>query len=69
MQGNYEENTLTLRLKHDMKSKNPSMRDLAYRICKTPHFRTGNKYNVNHPTIFLIVLSISIRKATLYLFK
>jgi glutaminyl-tRNA synthetase len=45
--GEFDEGKYTLRLKMDMSSNNPNMRDLvAYRIIKTPHPRTKNKYNI-----------------------
>jgi glutaminyl-tRNA synthetase len=46
-QGRYEEGTATLRLKMNMKSPNPCMRDLvAYRIKYVPHPHVGTKYCV-----------------------
>eukprot|EP01117_Protostelium_nocturnum_P012305 TRINITY_DN452_c0_g2_i1.p1 TRINITY_DN452_c0_g2~~TRINITY_DN452_c0_g2_i1.p1 ORF type:complete len:791 (+),score=286.40 TRINITY_DN452_c0_g2_i1:539-2911(+) len=43
--GGFEEGTATLRMKMDMKSENPVMRDLiAYRIKKTPHPHVGDKW-------------------------
>lgn len=48
--GIHKEGTLTLRMKCDMKSANPNMRDLvAYRILFNEHPRTGNKWNI-YPT-------------------
>lgn len=44
-QGRYGEGEATLRLKMDMKSDNPNMRDfIAYRIKYTPHPMTGDKW-------------------------
>ena len=46
-EGRYEEGAATLRLKMDMNSPNPCMRDLvAYRIKYVPHPHVGNKYCV-----------------------
>src|SRR5271166_4703836 len=48
--GLHKEGSMVLRLKGDMKSTNPNMRDLvAYRIIFEEHQRTGNKY-VIYPT-------------------
>lgn len=45
--GHYEEGTATLRLKIDMKHNNHTLRDpVAYRICKTPHYKTGTHWCV-----------------------
>lgn len=44
-EGKYEEGTVTLRLKIDMEHKNAVMRDpVIFRLCYTPHYRTGKKY-------------------------
>ncbi|WMX14051.1 glutamine--tRNA ligase/YqeY domain fusion protein [Aureispira sp. CCB-E] len=43
--GAYEEGTCVLRLKIDMQADNRQMRDpVIYRILKTPHHRTGDKW-------------------------
>lgn len=43
--GEFEEGSKVLRAKIDMDSSNINMRDpVIYRILKTPHFRTGNKW-------------------------
>jgi len=43
--GKYKEGEATLRMKQDMKSENPVMRDLiAYRIKYTPHPHVGDKW-------------------------
>lgn len=45
--GKYSEGQCSLRLKMNMKSNNPNMRDLvAYRIKYTPHYRTGTTFCV-----------------------
>jgi glutaminyl-tRNA synthetase len=45
--GDFEEGSRVLRAKIDMTSPNMHMRDpIIYRIIKTPHHRTGNKWNV-----------------------
>jgi glutaminyl-tRNA synthetase len=45
--GEFEEGSHVLRAKIDMASPNMHMRDpIIYRIIKTPHHRTGNKWNV-----------------------
>lgn len=45
--GDYEEGEHVLRLKIDMASSNINMRDPAiYRIKKTHHYRTGDKWNI-----------------------
>ena len=45
--GEFEEGAMTLRAKIDMASDNMHFRDpIMYRIIKTPHWRTGNKWNV-----------------------
>ncbi|QKF94351.1 glutaminyl-tRNA synthetase [Fadolivirus algeromassiliense] len=45
--GKHQEGSMTLRMKGDMKSNNPNMRDLvAYRILFKEHPRTGNKWCV-----------------------
>jgi glutaminyl-tRNA synthetase len=45
LNGKYEENICVLRLKIDMQNNNHSLRDpIAYRVKKTPHYRTGIKY-------------------------
>lgn len=56
IQGKHKENSMTLRLKCDMKSNNPNMRDLvAYRILTTEH--NQQKYNIcptydySHPIV------------------
>jgi glutaminyl-tRNA synthetase len=56
--GKHKENTMTLRLKGDMKDLNPNMRDLvAYRILFKEHLRTGDKwciypsYDYSHPIV------------------
>jgi glutaminyl-tRNA synthetase len=49
-EGKHNENSMVLRLKCDMKSNNPNMRDLvAYRILFNEHPRTGYKYKI-YPT-------------------
>lgn len=46
-EGEFEEGTLVLRAKIDMASPNMHMRDpIIYRILKTPHHRTGSRWNV-----------------------
>ena len=43
--GVYDENTCTLRLKIDMKHSNHVLRDpIAYRIKKSPHYKTKNNW-------------------------
>ncbi len=43
--GRFEEGSMTLRMKMDMNSNNPNMRDfVAYRIIYTTHPRSGTKY-------------------------
>jgi glutaminyl-tRNA synthetase len=45
--GEFEEGSRVLRAKIDMTSPNMHMRDpIIYRIIKSPHHRTGNKWNV-----------------------
>jgi glutamyl-tRNA synthetase len=45
--GELEEGTHVLRLKIDMQHKNAVMRDpIIYRLCYTPHYKTGEKYKV-----------------------
>jgi len=45
--GDFEEGSHVLRAKIDMASPNMHMRDpIIYRIIKSPHHRTGNKWNV-----------------------
>ena len=45
--GEFEEGSHVLRAKIDMASSNMHFRDpIIYRIIKTPHWRTGNKWNV-----------------------
>lgn len=45
--GKYKESECCLRMKMDMQSTNPNMRDLvAFTIKYTPHYRTGRKHNV-----------------------
>ena len=45
--GEFEEGSRVLRAKIDMSSSNMHFRDpIIYRIIKTPHWRTGNKWNV-----------------------
>ena len=45
--GEFEEGSRVLRAKIDMASSNMHFRDpIIYRIIKTPHWRTGNKWNV-----------------------
>jgi glutaminyl-tRNA synthetase len=49
-QGHYEEGKAILRMKMDMQSGNPQFWDLAaYRIKKTPHYRTADKWCI-YPT-------------------
>lgn len=64
--GEYEEGTVTLRLKQDMKSGNPCMWDLvAYRIDKThPHHRTGTKWCIYPMYDFTHCLCDSIENIT-----
>ncbi len=48
--GLHPENSLTLRMKGDMTSHNPSLWDIVmYRIIKKPHPRTGNEWSI-YPT-------------------
>jgi glutaminyl-tRNA synthetase len=48
--GEFEEGTVTLRMKMDMQNPNPQMWDLvAYRVLYTPHHRTGDKWCI-YPT-------------------
>lgn len=56
--GKYDEGSMTLRLKCDMTSSNPNMRDLvAYRILFKSHHRTGDTwciyptYDFSHPIV------------------
>ena len=45
--GEFEEGSHVLRAKIDMASSNMHFRDpIIYRIIKTPHWRTGNQWNV-----------------------
>ncbi len=45
--GEFEEGSMTLRAKIDMTNSNMHFRDpIIYRILKTPHHRTGTKWNV-----------------------
>ena len=45
--GEFEEGSRVLRARIDMSSPNMHMRDpIIYRIIKSPHHRTGNKWNV-----------------------
>ncbi len=45
--GEFEEGSMVLRAKIDMANSNMHFRDpIMYRIIKTPHWRTGNKWNV-----------------------
>ena len=57
-EGKHKEGSMTLRLKCDMNSPNPNMRDLiAYRILFKEHHRTGNNwviyptYDYSHPIV------------------
>ncbi len=46
-EGEFEEGSRVLRARIDMTTPNMHMRDpIIYRIIKTPHHRTGNKWNV-----------------------
>mmetsp|Transcript_64900 Transcript_64900/g.55069 ORF Transcript_64900/g.55069 Transcript_64900/m.55069 type:complete len:81 (+) Transcript_64900:1239-1481(+) len=48
--GYYSEGEVTLRLKINMKSPNPTLRDpVAYRIMYTPHPKSGDKWCI-YPT-------------------
>ncbi len=66
--GFYDEGYCVLRAKLDMSSSNMNMRDpIIYRIKKTPHIRTGNKwciystYDIAHPIEdFLEKISLSL---------
>lgn len=45
--GDYKEQEAVLRIKTDIKHKDPAIRDwVAFRIIKTPHPRVGDRYNV-----------------------
>ena len=51
--GEFEEGSRVLRAKIDMASSNMHFRDpIIYRIIKTPHWRTGNKWNVYPMYVF-----------------
>ena len=63
--GEFEEGSRTLRAKIDMRSPNISMRDpVIYRILKTPHHRTGNKWCIYPMYDFTHCLSDSIEGIT-----
>jgi glutaminyl-tRNA synthetase len=63
--GEYEEGRATLRLKMDMQSANPFMWDLvAYRVLKTPHCRTGTRWNIYPMYDFTHCLCDSIENIT-----
>lgn len=47
LKGKYKEGEAVLRIKTDMKHKNPAFRDrVLFRICERAHARVGNKYKV-----------------------
>jgi glutamyl-tRNA synthetase len=47
LKGEFEEGKAIVRFRGDMKALNSVMRDpTLFRICKTPHFRQGEKYSV-----------------------
>ena len=48
--GKYKPGTMTLRMKQDMESSNPTMWDIiAYRVLETPHHKTGRDWCI-YPT-------------------
>jgi len=63
--GEFEEGSKTLRAKIDMKSGNINMRDpVIYRIIKSPHHRTGNKWCIYPMYDFAHCISDSIEGIT-----
>ena len=64
-QGEFENGTKTLRAKIDMASPNINMRDpVMYRIMKTPHHRTGDKWCIYPTYDFTHGQSDSLEKIT-----
>ncbi|MCH2306205.1 MAG: glutamine--tRNA ligase/YqeY domain fusion protein [SAR202 cluster bacterium] len=63
--GDFEEGSMVLRAKIDMNSGNINLRDpILYRIIKTPHFKTGTKWNIYPTYDFAHGQSDSIEKIT-----
>ncbi|MCA1808660.1 MAG: glutamine--tRNA ligase, partial [Lentisphaerae bacterium] len=64
-QGEFEEGALVLRAKIDMASPNLHMRDpVIYRICRTPHHRTGDRWCIYPMYDFAHCLSDAIEGIT-----
>ena len=63
--GDFEEGSMVLRAKINMQSGNINLRDpILYRIIKTPHFKTGTKWNIYPTYDFAHGQSDSIEKIT-----